>query len=76
MSYPFHTVAQRVHHRHHGCGSGRSITPDQIRAGTGGKELCPECADLAKRETVQVGPQSPGLAPHYRQRSRTQSKGG
>ena len=44
----FHSPRQKVHHRDRGCGAGLILSPDELRAGTGGKDLCPECAELAR----------------------------
>lgn len=45
---PFHSLRQRIHHRDDTCAAGRNIAPDELRAGTGGKDLCPECEELTR----------------------------
>lgn len=44
----FYSPRQKVHHRDRGCGAGQTLAPEESRAGTGGKDLCPECAELAR----------------------------
>jgi hypothetical protein len=44
----FHSPRQKVHHRDRGCGAGQIIAPEELRAGTGGRDLCPECAELVR----------------------------
>ncbi len=43
---PFHSVAQTVHHEDTRCADGERVTREQLRLGTGGKPLCPQCAAL------------------------------
>ena len=48
VARPFHSSRQSIHHSDETCGAGRSIAPDELHAGTGGKDLCPECAELTR----------------------------
>lgn len=45
---PFHALTQRIHHSDETCAAGRNIDPSELRAGTGGKDLCPECEELGR----------------------------
>lgn len=45
---PFHSIKQNVHHNDTDCNTGNNIERENWRAGTGGKPLCKECADLPK----------------------------
>jgi hypothetical protein len=50
---PFHSVeflALRVHHNHPGCEIGNSLRLAHTRGGTGGRQLCSRCAELAAAE--------------------------
>jgi hypothetical protein len=48
VTRPFHSPRQRIHHRDEACAAGRNIAPHELRAGTGGKDLCPECEELSR----------------------------
>jgi hypothetical protein len=39
-------VKQSVHHNETRCTEGNNIEPENKRAGTGGKPLCKNCADI------------------------------
>jgi hypothetical protein len=45
---PFHSPRQRIHHRDETCAVGQTIAPNELRLGTGGKDLCPECEELVR----------------------------
>lgn len=44
---PWHSILQLVHHNNTECNTGNNIERENLRAGTGGKPLCKECARLA-----------------------------
>lgn len=46
---PWHSIKQSVHHNNTACNTGNNIERENIRAGTGLKPLCKECADLNAR---------------------------
>ena len=43
---PWHSVKQPVHHNNTNCNTGNNIERENFRSGTGGKQLCRECAAL------------------------------
>ena len=43
---PWHSSEDPVYHNNTNCDAGISIVDDDLMEGTGGKPLCPECADL------------------------------
>lgn len=45
----WHSIKQTVHHNNTNCNTGNNIETENIRAGTGLKPLCKECADLNRR---------------------------
>ncbi len=42
----WHSALESVHHNNTTCRAGDDIKPENLRLGTGGKPLCPECARL------------------------------
>jgi hypothetical protein len=46
---PWHSILSGVHHNNTNCNTGNNIEKENLRAGTGGKPLCQECADLNRR---------------------------
>ena len=42
----WHSVKQPICHNNTNCNSGNNIERENVRAGTGGKPLCAECARL------------------------------
>lgn len=44
---PFHRPSDRVHHDSVHCPGGSEIEARDLRAGTGGRPLCPHCQSLA-----------------------------
>ena len=57
VDLPFFTVIEGVYHVLDDCPVGRRIPPELRQVGTGGRELCPACADFnyAKRtETADL----------------------
>jgi hypothetical protein len=44
--YPWHSILSGVHHNDTNCNTGNNIERENLRAGTGGKPLCRECASL------------------------------
>lgn len=46
---PWHSVKQSVYHNNSECNTGNNIEPENLRAGTGGKPLCDECAAVSRR---------------------------
>lgn len=44
--YPWHSILSGVHHNDSNCNTGNNIERENLRAGTGGKPLCAECARL------------------------------
>lgn len=65
VARPFHSLTQRIHHSDETCAAGRNIDPNELRAGTGGKDLCPECEELGRAKNgggaFERTPQRPGL---------------
>lgn len=51
MPNAWHKVMEPVHHTHPRCGVGQQATGIYQRAGTGGKPLCTECADLIQTDS-------------------------
>jgi hypothetical protein len=45
---PWHSVNSEVYHNNPDCQTGNSIEPENVRQGTGGKQLCEECRRLNK----------------------------
>ncbi|HUG61878.1 MAG TPA: hypothetical protein VMP03_08530 [Methylomirabilota bacterium] len=43
---PWHSIKTFVHHNHSNCNTGNTIETENRGAGTAGKPLCKECADL------------------------------
>jgi hypothetical protein len=43
---PWHSVNADVYHNNPNCQTGNSIEPENIRRGTGNKQLCGECQRL------------------------------
>ncbi len=43
---PWHSVDSNVYHNNPNCQTGSSIEPENVRQGTGDKQLCEECARL------------------------------
>jgi hypothetical protein len=43
---PWHSVNADVYHNNPNCQTGNSIEPENIRPGTGNKQLCGECQRL------------------------------
>lgn len=43
---PWHSIKQHVHHNNTECNTGNNIETENLRAGTGNKPLCEECARL------------------------------
>ena len=43
---PWHSILSGVHHNNDDCNTGNNIERENHRAGTGGKPLCRECANL------------------------------
>ena len=46
---PWHSILQGVHHDNTTCKTGNNIERENVRAGTGGKPLCQECAGLNRQ---------------------------
>lgn len=46
---PWHSVKQPVYHNHSECNTGNNIEKENWRSGTGGKRLCDECKDWARK---------------------------
>ena len=44
--YPWYSILSEVHHDNTDCNTGNNIERENLRAGTGGKPLCRECANL------------------------------
>jgi hypothetical protein len=43
---PWHSVDSNVYHNNPNCQTGSRIEPENVRQGTGNKQLCEECARL------------------------------
>ena len=43
---PWHSVNTDVYHNNPNCQTGNSIEPENVRQGTGNKQLCEECQRL------------------------------
>jgi len=43
---PWYSIKQSVHHDNTNYNAGNNIEKENLREGTGGKPLCPECAKL------------------------------
>ena len=50
----FHSTRQPIHHRDETCASGRAIPAEDLRFGTGGKDMCPECVELARAKNADL----------------------
>lgn len=46
---PWNSIKQSVHHDNTSCNTGNNIERENLRAGTGGKPLCNECANLDRQ---------------------------
>ncbi len=53
---PWHSANSDIYHDNPGCQSGRSISPENVRQGTGGNRLCEECARLDRAAGPVAGP--------------------
>jgi hypothetical protein len=45
---PWHSTKESIYHENAGCNTGKSISDEDLRQGTGGKPLCQECRRLNK----------------------------
>ena len=43
---PWHSAEANVYHNNPNCNTGNSIEPENVRQGTGNKQLCKECQRL------------------------------
>jgi hypothetical protein len=43
---PWHSTQSNVYHDNTECNTGNSMDPENVRQGTGGKQLCEECQRL------------------------------
>jgi hypothetical protein len=43
---PWHSIKERVYHNNTDCKAANNIDIEYLRPGTGGRPLCPECAQL------------------------------
>jgi hypothetical protein len=58
---PWHSLAENVHHVHPDClqGARAAAVIGAIRGGTGGRPLCPVCAELVRAEAARPAPRRP-----------------
>jgi hypothetical protein len=45
----WHSVLRPVYHNNTACDTGNNIERENLRLGTGGKDLCRKCVDLNRR---------------------------
>ena len=48
-TFPWHSSTSGVYHNNSECDAGKTIEADTLLQGTGGKPLCPRCAERNRR---------------------------
>lgn len=55
-TFPWHSSASGVYHNNSECDAGKTIEAETLLQGTGGKPLCPGCAERNRRGEHAVMP--------------------